>query len=318
MSTLNDIIDFMRSGTKPFREWEEGVAERATPEGFAEALSDNLSMDPRTGDLGIVGVGSTLVKGTKFYNDALAGRAEKMYKKGASPFEVLNETGSLPWKTAEGQDTILQFTDEPAKILKLDDRDFTNIRGTTQEDVSWGMGVDEAVNDKVLRGSYPELVEDLWIARDKKLDSIANYNPNTDVITVKDINRPSIDSDIMHEVDHGIQNYTGLQGGGDPKTMEDFASKILSYTNSKDPYLNQILSRGTSDRVLRESYGQNYRNIGSTLYRDLPGEVLSRIAEGTQKGIRPIDTLARSGQRYKDILFEPDINTKIQKIIRGW
>ena len=95
MSTLNDIIDFMRSGTKPFREWEAGVAERATPEGFAAALSDNLSMDPRTGDFGVLGAGSIHGISSKIFPASWKGKEGKFWKmmdEGASPQEIWDKS----------------------------------------------------------------------------------------------------------------------------------------------------------------------------------------------------------------------------------
>ena len=110
MTTLTDIVNFIQTpidelgAQEAWDSYTKGVAQRATPQGFGESLAENLSMDPRTGDFGVVGAGSIHgMKSNLFPDDwkGTNGKAWKMLDEGHTPTEIARksyeETGMMIW-----------------------------------------------------------------------------------------------------------------------------------------------------------------------------------------------------------------------------
>lgn len=281
MTTLTDIINFVRSGTKPFREWEKGVANRVmnpdkailkVVKDFAPTFNDEGKINSLGGLAPGAMAGVTIPMASKLFNKSLYQNAITAQKQGKSISDIIDETETFLTRDSKGNPTAVQsLITKDADILPLTSMDPEKI-----------YKLSEVVNYKPLYDLDPSLA-DVRVRLIEKSGRRGEYDPDLDLIGINPYESLLTSKDyvdnLFHEIDHAIQFRHGL---GDGSTLSQ-TNTLIDMARDQHPAITaETLDnmRYLSNPPIANSMQEAIENI----YVNAPGEQLSNLAELANQG----------------------------------
>jgi hypothetical protein len=286
-----------------------------------KALSQLAEMT-QSGLLGMAEVGMFIGAGSKAFDKAMAFTATKLEKKGLSPQEIWQETGTVRgpdgmWRQ-EISDKLTTLKGQPYKdvimgaydrgVLKTGDQ----LYKTTVEDVFFHNGLKEA---------YPELmnIETQMMRKGSDAKGSLSTGGKNQVLQVReDLLAEPARSTMLHELQHAIQEKEGFGVGGNTDTMDRMIGKVKDRAfliKETDEYkvaeqeLNKLANDFFTNKISKEDFSvgeqallqkypvmneyrdasdmvQYFGNDPSDAYRRLMGEAEARLTQ-TRRNLSP-------------------------------
>lgn len=286
-----------------------------------KALSQLAEMT-QSGLLGMAEVGMFIGAGSKAFDKAMAFTATKLEKKGLSPQEIWQETGTVRgpdgmWRQ-EISDKLTTLKGQPYKdvimgaydrgVLKTGDQ----LYKTTVEDVFFHNGLKEA---------YPELmnIETQMMRKGSDAKGSLSTGGKNQVLQVReDLLAEPARSTMLHELQHAIQEKEGFGVGGNTDTMDRMIGKVKDRAfliKQTDEYkvaeqeLNKLADNFFTNKINKADFDageqallqkypvlNEYRNASDVVhnfgddpteaYRRLMGEAEARLTQ-TRRNLSP-------------------------------
>lgn len=286
-----------------------------------KALSQLAEMT-QSGLLGMAEVGMFIGAGSKAFDKAMAFTATKLEKKGLSPQEIWQETGTVRgpdgmWRQ-EISDKLTTLKGQPYKdviigaydrgVLKTGDQ----LYKTTVEDVFFHNGLKEA---------YPELmnIETQMMRKGSDAKGSLSTGGKNQVLQVReDLLAEPARSTMLHELQHAIQEKEGFGVGGNTDTMDRMIGKVKDRAfliKQTDEYkvaeqeLNKLADNFFTNKINKADFDageqallqkypvlNEYRNASDMVhnfgddpteaYRRLMGEAEARLTQ-TRRNLSP-------------------------------
>lgn len=304
-----------------------------------KALSQLAEMT-QSGLLGMAEVGMFIGAGSKAFDKAMAFTATKLEKKGLSPQEIWQETGTVRgpdgmWRQ-EISDKLTTLKGQPYKdvimgaydrgVLKTGDQ----LYKTTVEDVFFHNGLKEA---------YPELmnIETQMMRKGSDAKGSLSTGGKNQVLQVReDLLAEPARSTMLHELQHAIQEKEGFGVGGNTDTMDRMIGKVKDRAfliKQTDEYkvaeqeLNKLADNFFTNKINKADFDageqallqkypvlNEYRNASDMVhnfgddpteaYRRLMGEAEARLTQ-TRRNLSPEERKQYFPFEFKDKNLNP-------------
>jgi hypothetical protein len=258
-----------------------------------EAMQELTQLMPNMAGM-MIGPSSAL------WNKENAFNAAKMLKQGALPEEVWKATG-----TAKGLENAFRQEISDESALLKGTGNFKQIyehrkamHGVTVPTI------EEVMRHPQLFEAYPELKSIQVRLLPETSRNNASYSPKEGIISVN----PKLTSDqatssILHELQHGIQEYEGWNKGADANTILKNYQQQLDEIDTRltEANLQAKKAVGTPDydklMALRDKIGKEYRNLTGTDIRGIYGKAMDEYkAHGGEAEAR----LTQARQKLSD------------------
>lgn len=276
---INELLDHLRETYSTLSEGVVGDRIKGDVDLLQQRLKGNFPLlredsmkNPLESVLGTVGFGGI----TRFMRPGVPRDLGLSAKRYEEVMDRLNKDSSmeglrgvwetdrvLPWKSEDGESTLIKFIDDSSVDLNKD------IYGDLLSKGEVKLG--DLLEHKELTDHYGKdlfgirlNIENVSKLRGDTVDGFFDKINNT-----VNIGRKSGVQTLLHELDHGLQHHTrGSQGGGNVNQME----RIFDNVNIDNPDTEKVLR-------LYQAGERSGLSTGVLGYEHLPGEVLSNIAE---------------------------------------
>jgi hypothetical protein len=270
---------------------------------------DALNLETRQYEIGGKKL-STPEFAKKIYEPEAGDKFPRGFGLKAFVFPTLDETGKLDnliegldQKTLEKNAKEYQGKKRITLNLLVDTDEVTllDTKKIAKEKYKKGVNIDQFLTHDVLFKIYPSLRKTKLVLDEQKGSSLADYDPSTNTITIKNLEEFEKGMQgkgfLLHELMHNIQELEKFGKGGNQRTVQNnVRQELVDAIYSINTDLNQLALLPISPKIFKDSYLTGDYSVGKDIIKPSINRVTIRQFDDADKSDIRLQTLRNEEQ----------------------